>query len=62
VPGACRVEIIMEEQAAVDRAFDEASEGDLLVLLIDDVDGAIERLKGRRFSQPAASDPTGVAP
>ena len=30
VGGACRVEIIMEEAQAVDRAFDEASAGDLL--------------------------------
>ncbi|WP_280546956.1 cyanophycin synthetase [Halomonas sp. 11-S5] len=62
VPGACRVEIIMEESQAVDRAFDEASEGDLLVLLIDDVEGAIERLKGRRFSPPAATPPTDALP
>ncbi len=54
VPGACRVEVIMEEQQAVDRAFDEASEGDLLVLLIDDIDGAIERIRGRRFRSAAA--------
>ncbi len=60
--GGCRVEIIMEESQAVDRAFDEASEGDLLVLLIDDVEGAIERLKGRRFSSPASTDPTVEAP
>ncbi|MGM0986658.1 MAG: cyanophycin synthetase [Pseudomonadota bacterium] len=62
VPGACRVEVIMEESRAVDRAFDEAGEGDLLVLLIDDVEGAIERLKGRRFSPPVATDPTGESP
>ncbi|BBI63740.1 hypothetical protein HSBAA_50460 [Vreelandella sulfidaeris] len=46
VPGTCRVEVIMEEQQAVERAFEEASEGDLLVLLIDDVDSAIERIRG----------------
>ncbi|MCL7941758.1 cyanophycin synthetase [Halomonas sp. ATCH28] len=62
VPGACRVEIILEESQAVDRAFDEAGEGDLLVLLIDDVEGAIERLKGRRFSPPAANAPTDASP
>ncbi|MCG6658795.1 cyanophycin synthetase [Halomonas campisalis] len=55
VPDACQVEVIMEEQQAVDRAFDEASEGDLLVLLIDDVDGAIERIRGRRFRSAAAT-------
>ncbi|APE30726.1 cyanophycin synthetase [Halomonas aestuarii] len=62
VPDACRVEIIMEESRAVDRALDEASEGDLLVLLIDDVEGAIERLKGRRFSPPAGTDPADESP
>ncbi|MGM0782699.1 MAG: cyanophycin synthetase [Pseudomonadota bacterium] len=55
VGNACRVEIIMAEARAVDRAFDEASQGDLLVLLIDDIDGAIERFQGRRFSPPADS-------
>ncbi|WP_416138483.1 cyanophycin synthetase [Halomonas sp. HK25] len=55
----CRVEIIMEEAQAVDRAFDEASEGDLLVLLIDDVEGAIERFRGRRFTPPSSTDPSG---
>ncbi|MDI5891186.1 cyanophycin synthetase [Halomonas rhizosphaerae] len=62
VSGACRVEVIMDETQAVDRAFDEAGEGDLLVLLIDDVEGAIERLKGRRFSPPASTDPTDESP
>jgi cyanophycin synthetase len=60
--GSCTTEIVMGEEDAVERALDEANEGDLLVLLIDDVDGAIERIRGRRFSQPAASDPPGVAP
>ncbi|MBB3190388.1 cyanophycin synthetase [Halomonas cerina] len=60
--GGCRVELVLEEQQAVDRAFDEASEGDLLVLLIDDVEGAIERLKGRRFAPPAATAPTDESP
>ncbi|MDN3522990.1 cyanophycin synthetase [Halomonas ramblicola] len=59
--GACRVEVVLEEAHAVDRAFDEAGEGDLLVLLIDDVEGAIDRLKGRRFA-PAATDPNGESP
>ncbi|MCH4563054.1 cyanophycin synthetase [Halomonas sp. EGI 63088] len=60
--GACRVEIVLEEHQAVDRAFEEAGEGDLLVLLIDDVEGTIERLKGRRFSPPASTEPTGEPP
>ncbi len=56
----CRVEIIMEEAQAVDRAFDDASAGDLLVLLIDDVEGAIERFRGRRFTPPSSADPSGA--
>ncbi|RDB44225.1 cyanophycin synthetase [Halomonas sp. DQ26W] len=48
-PGTCRVEVFKKERHAVDRAFDEAREGDLLVLLIDDINGATERLRGRRF-------------
>ncbi|MCZ0927863.1 cyanophycin synthetase [Vreelandella janggokensis] len=59
IPGDCRVEVIMEEQEAVDRAFNEAGEGDLLVLLIDDVEGAIERIRGRRFQPAAATTPDG---
>ncbi|MGC3874617.1 cyanophycin synthetase [Halomonas sp. GXIMD04776] len=55
VPGGCRVEVVLQEDRAVERALEEADEGDLLVLLIDDIDGAIERLKGRRFSTPQAS-------
>ncbi|MGQ4879302.1 cyanophycin synthetase [Billgrantia sp. LNSP4103-1] len=47
--GTCHVEVVMNERHAVDRAFDEAREGDLLVLLIDDIEGATERLRGRRF-------------
>lgn len=48
-PGSCHVEVVIEERHAVDRAFDEAREGDLLVLLIDDINTAIERLRARRF-------------
>ncbi len=48
----CHIELIMEEARAIDRSFDQAVSGDLLVLLVDDVDGAIERLKGSRFSTP----------
>ncbi|HSP31358.1 MAG TPA: Mur ligase family protein, partial [Halomonas sp.] len=49
VPGTSRVEVIMQERDAVDRAFSEARKGDLLVLLIDDFNSATERLRGRRF-------------
>ncbi|WP_035724436.1 cyanophycin synthetase [Fodinicurvata fenggangensis] len=48
----CRVEVVMEEHAAIERAVDAATEGDLLVLLVDDIDYAIERLKGRSFQDP----------
>ncbi len=50
----CRVQVVLEERDAVGSALDEASEGDLLVLLIDDIASAIERLKGRRFKSDAA--------
>ncbi|MFC4350294.1 cyanophycin synthetase [Fodinicurvata halophila] len=48
----CQVEVVMEERAAIEQAVDAASEGDLLVLLVDDIDYAIERLKGRSFQDP----------
>ncbi|QEA39225.1 cyanophycin synthetase [Pistricoccus aurantiacus] len=54
----CQVEVFMEERQAVAKAFDQASEGDLLVLLIDDTESAIERLRGRRFAPDASGDPT----
>ncbi|WP_192035629.1 cyanophycin synthetase [Halomonas sp. YLGW01] len=54
--GACRTEYIMDEQQAVDRAFAEASDGDLLVLLIDDVTGTLERLK-ERLKEPPKEPP-----
>ena len=50
----CQVEIIMDEHDAVGRALDDASEGDLLVLLVDDIEGSIQRLKGRSFRNQAA--------
>lgn len=53
----CRIEIFMEERQAVDKAFELASEGDLLVLLIDEVDDVIERLRGRRFDPDSNGDP-----
>ncbi|MDR5897589.1 cyanophycin synthetase [Halomonas vilamensis] len=62
VPSACRVEVIIEEQQAIDRAFDEASEGDLLVLLIDDVEGTIERIRERRAHSATATTPSGELP
>jgi len=49
----CRSEIVMKEYDAIGRAMDEASEGDLLVLLVDDIEGTIQRLKGRSFRTPS---------
>jgi cyanophycin synthetase len=49
----CRVEVVIAEHEAVGRAMDEAAEGDLLLLLVDDIDGTIQRLKGRSFRTPA---------
>jgi cyanophycin synthetase len=49
----CQVHVLLDEREAVEKALDEASEGDLLVLLIDDIDNAIDRLKGRRFHSDA---------
>ncbi|MFO7756901.1 MAG: cyanophycin synthetase [Roseovarius sp.] len=43
------VHLIMNEQEAVDRAIGEAQPGDFLLLLIDDITGTTERLKGRSF-------------
>ncbi len=50
----CRVETVMAEYDAIGAAMDAADEGDLLVLLVDDIDGTIQRLKGRSFRKPAA--------
>lgn len=53
---ACDVQVVLDEHDAVGAAMDRAGEGDLLVLLIDDIDDAIERLKGRRFrNEPAVA-------
>ncbi|RAR57649.1 cyanophycin synthetase [Onishia taeanensis] len=52
VPRACHTELVLEEEQAIDRAFEEASDGDLLVLLIDDIEGTLERLK-ERLKAPA---------
>ncbi|MDW5377360.1 cyanophycin synthetase [Halomonas sp. HP20-15] len=48
--GRCRVALIMDEHQAIDAAFAEAGQDDLLVLLVDDIESVIERLKGRRFT------------
>lgn len=56
VPGACRVEKVLQEEEAVTQALNEAAEGDLLVLLVDDVDAVTERLRGQRFETPASSN------
>ncbi len=53
---ACRVAQVMDENQAIDAAFAEAHQGDLLVLLIDDIDSVIERLKGRRFGVAAPDE------
>ena len=58
VSGACRVETIMQESQAAAKALDEAHEGDLLVLLVDDVEGVLERLRGRRFLPSHATHDT----
>ncbi|MCG7599778.1 cyanophycin synthetase [Halomonas sp. McH1-25] len=63
VPGDCRVEVVLKERQAIDRAFDEAREGDLLVLLIEDIESATERLRGRRFlPDTQQDDATGEQP
>jgi cyanophycin synthetase len=51
--GTCAAAIVMKEDDAVGRAMDAASEGDLLLLLVDDIDGVVQRLKGRSFRTPA---------
>jgi len=51
--GSAAVEIVMDESEAVEKALDQASEGDLLVLLVDDLEGATRRVKNRSFRGPA---------
>ncbi len=51
---SCEVKIVMEETDAVEQAIDEAQRGDFLLLLIEDIEGTTERLKGRSF--PHQSD------
>ena len=53
--GGCPAEIVMDERDAVERALDEASEGDLLVLLVDDLEGATQRVRNRSFRTAVVS-------
>jgi len=50
--GGCKVDVIMREHDAVAQAMDVASEGDLLLLLVDDIESVVQRLKGRSFRNP----------
>ena len=45
----CAVHVIMNEADAVNAAMAEAKPGDFLLLLVDDIEGTAERLKGRSF-------------
>ncbi len=47
--GECEVELVMAEEDAVEAALDAAGEGDLLVLLVDDIDHAVKCVKARSF-------------
>jgi cyanophycin synthetase len=49
----CAVETILDEHEAVARAMETAQKGDFLLLLVDDIEGATERLKGRSFPHRA---------
>ncbi len=53
--GGCTVSVVLNESDAVGQALDEAAEGDLMLLLVDDIDGVVQRLKGRSFRRPAPS-------
>jgi len=48
-----QVEIIVSEQEAVAKAIGAASPGDFLLLLVDDIEGTTERLKGRTYPTQA---------
>ncbi len=48
-----QVETILGEQAAVAKAIGVADPGDFLLLLVDDIEGTTERLKGRTYSTQA---------
>jgi cyanophycin synthetase len=54
--GGCPVEILLAEQDAVARALDEAREGDLLVLLVEYIDAAIDQIRGRSFRAAPTGD------
>ncbi|PWE33897.1 cyanophycin synthetase [Maritimibacter sp. 55A14] len=51
--GATRVETILSEHEAVAKAIGDAKPGDFLLLLVDDIEGTTERLKGRSFPTQA---------
>ena len=50
---ASKVETIMSEQDAVAKAIGTAKPGDFLLLLVDDIEGTTERLKGRTYPTQA---------
>jgi cyanophycin synthetase len=50
---AAKVAVILDERKAIEKAVDSASEGDLLVMLVDDTEYAIQRVKGRSFRAAA---------
>ncbi|MDF0599372.1 cyanophycin synthetase [Psychromarinibacter sp. C21-152] len=50
---SCTVKTVMQEHDAVAQAIGEAQRGDFLLLLIDDIEGTTERLKGRSFPHQA---------
>ena len=49
----CEVETVLLEADAVSRAVRDAVPGDFLLLLVDDIEGTVERLKGRSFPEQA---------
>ncbi len=51
--GSCTVQLVLDESEAVEHALDKADEGDLLVLLVDDLEDATRRVKSRSFRGPA---------
>ncbi|PIL21581.1 hypothetical protein P775_03500 [Puniceibacterium antarcticum] len=53
VVAGAQVETIMSEQEAVAKAIDAAEPGDFLLLLVDDIEGTTERLKGRTYASQA---------
>lgn len=50
-----QAELVLDESEAVERAMTQAVRGDLLLLLVDDIEGTTERLKGRSFPHQAAT-------